>query len=288
MKSGYIAIIGETNVGKSTLLNRLINTKVSIVSDKPQTTRNKILGILTEGDCQCAFFDTPGIFKPSYELQKKTVAKAIEAIQNADILIWIIEPFFKPDKFFLNFGYLFKEKTLFIAINKSDLIKKSELLPLIEKIKVYNPDEIFPISALNGEGIDDLKKAIFKKLPEGPFLYEQGQLSDQTERFFVSEFIREKLFLYLKKEVPYATCVMIEEFKEKQVGKTYIRATIYVEKNTQKGILIGNDGNLLKKIGIEARKEIENFLGRDVFLDLWVKVKEKWRKDVKFLKELGY
>ncbi|MGQ9534512.1 MAG: GTPase Era [bacterium] len=288
MKSGYVAIVGEPNVGKSTLLNRLINTKLSIVSNKPQTTRNKILGILTEADYQCAFLDTPGIFEPTYELQKKMVAKAKEAIRDADILIWVIDPFSKPDRIFVRFGHLLRGKTMLIAINKIDLVKKSELLPLIEKLKIYSPDRIFLISALNGDGVNDLKKVIFEKLPEGPHLYEQDQISNQPERFFVSELIQEKLFHYLKKEIPYAACVMIEEFREKEVGKTYIRATIYVEKATQKGILIGRDGNLLKKIGTEARKDIENFLGRKVYLDLWVKVKERWRKDQKFLTELGY
>lgn len=288
MKSGYIAIVGEPNVGKSVLLNRLINIKISIVSNKPQTTRNKILGILTEADCQCAFLDTPGIFEPTYELQEKMAAKVKEAIQNADIIIWVTIPFSRPEKTFVRLGHLIKGKPLFIVINKIDLVKKYELLPLVEKLKIYNPDRIFLISALNGDGINDLKKAIFEKLPEGPLLYEQDQISDQPERFFVSEFIREKLFHYLKKEIPYAVCVMIEEFREEEVGKTYIRATIYVEKATQKGILIGRAGNVLKKIGTEARRDIENFLGRKVYLDLWVKVKEKWRKDQKFLKELGY
>lgn len=288
MKSGYIAIVGEPNVGKSVLLNRLINIKISIVSNKPQTTRNKILGILTEADYQCAFLDTPGIFEPTYELQEKMVAKAKEAIQNADIIIWVTIPFSKPEKTFVRLGHLIKGKPLFIVINKIDLVKKYELLPLVEKLKIYNPDRIFLISALNGDGISDLKKAIFEKLPEGPLLYEQDQISDQPERFFVSEFIQEKLFQNLKKEIPYAACVMIDEFREEEVGKTYIRATIYVEKATQKGILIGKAGNVLKKIGTEARRDIENFLGRKVYLDLWVKVKEKWRKDQKFLKELGY
>jgi len=288
MKCGYVTIVGEPNVGKSTLLNRLINTKLAVVSKKPQTTRNKILGILTEADYQCLFLDTPGIFEPTYELQERMVTAVREAIQDADILIWVVDPFFKPERFSVKFRDFFNGKILFITINKIDLIKKSELLPLIEKLKVYNVEEIFPISALNGDGVDDLKKVIFEKLPEGPFLYESDQISDQPERFFVSELIREKLFQNLKKEIPYATCVMIEEFKEKEVGKTYIRAVIYVERETQKGILIGKEGNLLKKIGTEARKEIENFLGRGVYLDLWIKVKEKWRKDPKFLKELGY
>ncbi|MEO0136478.1 MAG: GTPase Era [candidate division WOR-3 bacterium] len=288
MRSGYVAIIGEPNVGKSTLLNRFINTKLSIVSDKPQTTRNKILGILTEGDYQCIFIDTPGIFEPTYELQERMIAEAREAINDADLLVWLVDPFFKPEKFPVKFLKFFEDKKLVMAINKIDLVKKNDLLPVIEKLKVYNPEEIFLISALNGDGVEDLKKAIFARLPEGPFLYDPEQISDQPERFFVSEIIREKLFLNLKKEVPYATCVLIEEFREQEGRKIYIRATIYVERDTQKRILIGKDGNLLKKIGTQARKDIENFLGRDVYLDLWVKVKEKWRKDPIFLKELGF
>ncbi|MEO0162021.1 MAG: GTPase Era [candidate division WOR-3 bacterium] len=288
MRSGYVAIIGEPNVGKSTLLNRFINTKLSIVSDKPQTTRNKILGILTEDDYQCIFIDTPGIFEPTYELQERMIAEAREAINDADLLVWLVDPFFKPEKFPVKFLKFFEDKKLVMAINKIDLVKKNDLLPVIEKLKVYNPEEIFLISALNGDGVEDLKKAIFARLPEGPFLYDPEQISDQPERFFVSEIIREKLFLNLKKEVPYATCVLIEEFREQEGRKIYIRATIYVERDTQKRILIGKDGNLLKKIGTQARKDIENFLGRDVYLDLWVKVKEKWRKDPIFLKELGF
>lgn len=288
MKCGYVAIIGVPNVGKSTLLNRLIKTDLSIVSDKPQTTRTKILGILTESESQCLFLDTPGIFEPSYELQGRMVNLAREAIDDADILIWIVDPFFKPEKFPVKFLNLFNGKRLIIAINKIDMVKKADLLPLIEKLKAFNCEEIFLISALNGDGVDDLKKGIFKRLPEGPYLYESDQISDQPERFFVSEFIRERLFLHLKEEVPYATCVIIDDFKEQEGRKIYIRATIYVERDTQKIILIGKKGSLLKRIGVEARKKIEEFLGKEVYLDLWVKVKDKWRKDPLFLKELGY
>ncbi|MEO0185104.1 MAG: GTPase Era [candidate division WOR-3 bacterium] len=288
MKSGNVAIIGEPNVGKSTLFNQLVNTKLAIVSDKPQTTRNRISGILTENDCQCVLIDTPGLFEPSYELQERMIMRIREAIEQADILIWVIEPFFKPEKFPAKLLKFFNEKKLFIAINKIDLTRKVDLLPLIEKLEIYNAQEIFPVCALTGEGIDELKKTILNNLPEGPFSYEPDQISDQPERFFVSELIREKLFVHLKKEVPYATCVMIEEFREREERKIYIRATIYVERESQKGILIGKKGGLLKKIGIEARKEIENFLGKNVYLDLWVKVREKWRKDPIFLKELGY
>lgn len=288
MKSGYVAIIGEPNVGKSTLLNRLINTKLSIVSNKPQTTRNKIIGILTENQCQCIFIDTPGIFEPTYELQERMVNTAIKAVNDADLLLWLVDPFFKTEKIPLKFLKFFDGKKLIIVINKIDLVKKKDILPLIDKLKAYSPDEIFLISALNGDGVEELKQAVFEKLPEGLFLYESDQISDQPERFFVSEIIREKLFIHLRKEIPYATCVMIEEFKEQEGRKILIRATIYVERDTQKRILIGKGGNLLKRIGTEARKEIENFLGKEVYLDLWVKVREKWRKNPIFLKELGY
>ncbi len=288
MKCGYVAIIGEPNVGKSTLLNQLIKIKLAAISDKPQTTRNRILGILTENDCQCLFLDTPGIFEPVYELQLRMTASAQAAIQEADILIWLQDPFSKQKELPKKYADFFDKKTLFIAMNKIDLIKKTEILQLIDRFKDFHAEEIFLISALTGDGVDELKAAILKRLPESPFLFEPDQISDLPERFFVSELIREKVFVHLKKEIPYATCVMIEEFREKALGKIYIQATIYVERHSQKGILIGKGGALLKKIGTESRKDIENFLGREIYLDLWVKVREKWRKDPKFLKELGY
>jgi GTP-binding protein Era len=167
-------------------------------------------------------------------------------------------------------------------------VLKTKLLPVIDKLKKINIEEIIPISALKGDGLVTLKKAIFRYLPEGPFLYPVDDLSDSPERFFVAELIRERVFESFKKEIPYSTCVVIDEFKEREKGKDYIRALIYVERKSQKGILIGKNGEALKKVGAEARKEIENFLGREVYLELWVKVKEKWRKDKKFLKELGY
>jgi GTP-binding protein Era len=174
------------------------------------------------------------------------------------------------------------------VINKIDLVEKSQLLPIIDAIKDLDVEEILPVSALNGKGTEELRETIFKYLPEGPFFYPEEDLSDSPERFFVAELIREKVFESFKKEIPYSTCVMIEEFKEREKGKDYIRALIYVERKSQKGILIGKNGEALKKIGAEARKDIEDFLGRQVYLELWVKVKEKWRKDKKFLKELGY
>jgi len=288
MKSGYVSIIGKPNVGKSTLLNRLLAIKLSIVSSKPQTTRNRILGILTEGDYQCYFFDTPGIIKPDYELQRLMVEQIKRTIEDADVIIWMIDPWYRPDDFTQEIFEHVKKQPIICVINKIDLIPKSQLLPIIDSVKKLALEEIIPISALTGEGVEDLKKTIFQSLPEGPFLYPPEELSDSPERFFVAELIRERVFEYFKKEIPYATCVVIDEYKEREKGKDYIRALIYVERKSQKGILIGKNGEALKKVGEEARKEIEDFLGREVYLELWVKVKEKWRKDKKFLKELGY
>jgi GTP-binding protein Era len=288
MKSGYVSIIGKPNVGKSTLLNRLLGIKLSIISSKPQTTRNRILGILTEGDCQCYFLDTPGIIEPGYELQKLMVEKIKMAIKDADLIIWMTDPWFKQDEFTGDLLKSFKEKPVIGVINKIDLVPKPQILPIIDAIKNLGVKEIIPISALNGEGIEEFKKTIFQYLPEGPFLYPEEDISDSPERFFVAELIRERVFECFKKEIPYSTCVAIDEFKEREKGKDYIRAIIYVEKKSQKGILIGKKGEALKRVGEEARKEIEEFLGRQVYLELWVKVKEKWRRDKKFLKEIGY
>ncbi len=200
----------------------------------------------------------------------------------------MIEPWFKIEKFPENFLKIITEKAAILTINKIDLVNKNDLLPLIERMKELKVKEIVPISALTGEGIEELKKIIFNELPEGPFLYPEDEISDRPMRFFAAELIREKIFEFYKKEIPYSTGVLIVEYKERERGKDYIRATIYVEKDSQKGIIIGKDGAGLKKIGEEARRAIEEFVGRPVYLDLWVKVKEKWRKNKKFLKELGY
>ncbi len=287
MKFGYIAIIGKPNVGKSTILNRLLGMKLSIVGAKPQLTRNHILGILTEGDCQACFLDTPGIIEPEYELQRLMVDKIKDAVSNADIIVWMTDPWYQPQE-------LPKDilgaagKPIIGVINKIDLAAKLELLPIIDELKNFDFLDIMPLSALSGDGVAKLKKVIFGHLPEAQFIYPVGDISDRPERFFVAELIRERVFEYFKKEIPYSTCVVIDEFREREKGKDYVRATIYVERDSQKGILIGKKGEALKKVGADARKEIEKFLGRSVYLELWVKVKEKWRKDRKFLKEIGY
>jgi GTP-binding protein Era len=288
MKSGYIAIIGQPNVGKSTLLNRLINVKLSIVSKKPQTTRHRVLGILTENDCQCYFLDTPGIVDPQYELQKLMVAQTLKACNDADVILWMIDPFYTPSDFPDECRDYFNKKCVLCIINKVDLVQRPEILPLINRLKSLSMKEIVPISAKTGEGVQELKGLIKSYLPEGPFLFPEEHLSDSPERFFVAEMIREKVFECFKKEIPYSTCVFIDEFKERAKGKDYIRAIIYVERKSQKKILIGKNGDALKHIGEAARKDIEAFLGKKIYLELWVKVKEKWRKNKAFLKELGY
>jgi len=288
MKSGYVSLVGKPNVGKSTLLNRLLKRKLAIISAKPQTTRKRLLGILTEGNCQCYFLDTPGLLRPEYELQRLMVEQIKVAVRDADVVVYLVDPWFKSEDIQIGFIRSLGRSPVLCVINKIDLVPKSQLLPIIDAIKNLDVQEVIPISALHGEGVDELKKTIFRYLPEGPFLFPEEDLSDSPERFFAAELIREKVFEFFKKEIPYATCVVIEEFKEREKGKDYIRALIYVERKSQKGILIGKNGEALKKIGVEARKEIEDFLGRQVFLELWVKVREKWRKDKKFLKEIGY
>ena len=288
MKSGYVSIIGKPNVGKSTLLNRLLEIKLSIVTAKPQTTRKRILGILTQGNFQCYFLDTPGLIDPAYELQESMVKQIKTALHDADIIVWVIDPWFKKGEYPKDLLKQFHKKPVLCTINKVDLVNHNALLPVIDSVRTLPVKEIIPISALSGDGIDICKEKIFKHLPEGSFLYPAEDMSDRPERFFTAELIREKVFELFSEEIPYSTCVVVDEFKERNKGKDYIKATIYVERESQKGIIIGKKGEALKKVGSQARRAIENFLGRKVYLEIWVKVKEKWRKNKKFLKELGY
>lgn len=288
MKAGYVAIIGKPNVGKSTLLNRLLGMKISAVTHKAQTTRNRILGILTQGEYQACFIDTPGIISPEYELQEFMIKQIKTAVRDADVIISMIDPWLKDVHSHAEYTKSAQDVPRIMVINKIDLISKTELLPLIHGLKNTDACEIIPVSALNGEGVDDLKRAIFTYLPGGEFLYPEDDVSDTPERFFVADLIREKIFEIFKKEIPYASCVLIDDFKEREKGKDFIRAIIYVERQSQKAIIIGKKGAALKTVGEKARREIEKFLGKPVFLELWVKVKGKWRKNKKFLKELGY
>ncbi len=287
-RSGFIAIIGRPNVGKSTLLNYLLGEKIAIISDKPQTTRNRILGIVNRPGAQLVFIDTPGIHKPLHKMNEYMVSTALATYNEVDVILMLVEATEKPgagDKFIIE--TLAQVKTpAFLLINKVDLVKKDLLLPLIQEYSALYPfAEIIPISALVGD-IGDLIDSVIRRLPEGPRYFPEDQLTDQPERFIVSELIREKIFTLTKEEIPYATAVVIEDMKE-EPDLTRINAVIYVERESQKGILIGKGGAMLKQIGTMARQDAEKLLGTRIFLQLWVKVKKGWREDERMLKSLG-
>lgn len=290
-KAGYVALIGRPNVGKSTLMNALLGQKLSIVTPKPQTTRHRVLGILSGKEYQIIFLDTPGLLIPRYKLQETMVKAARGAIEEADVLLFMIEPEDKiseANRSILS-DLLQAKKPTILTINKIDLFEKDKLLPIIERYsKNFSLTAIIPISALKADGLDKLKQLLIDNLPVGFPFYPPHTITDQPERFFVAEIIREKIFQKYGEEIPYSTTVTIEEFKERDQGKDYIRAVIYVERDSQKGIIIGKQGVALKRVGQIAREEIELFLGRAVYLELYVKVKEKWRQREGVLRELGY
>ncbi len=290
-RAGYVALVGHPNVGKSTLLNALLGTKLAIVSPKPQTTRHKILGVLTGEDYQMVFLDTPGLIKPQYELQSVMMKTAVTAIADSDVVVMMVEASEKPAERDLEILEELKQygKPIILAINKIDLVRKDVLLPLIDSYSQRHAFEtIIPISALELDGLDELKHAIRDLLPEHPPYYPEDYLTEHSERFLVSEIIREKIFYLYGEEIPYSTTVEIADFKESTGRKDYIRAVIYVEKNSQRAILIGQKGMALKRVGSLAREEIEALLGRPVYLDLWVKVREKWRKNPEAVRRFGY
>ena len=290
-KSGYVSIIGEPNVGKSTLLNALMGEKLAIVTPKPQTTRNRITGIHTTDSYQIIFLDTPGVLTPKYRLHDQMVKAAYGAITDADLVLYMIDAS-RPNPGIE--GKIFNElkktaQPVILVINKIDLIPNPALLPIIASYQGKFPFlEIIPISATMEDGVPPLHDSIVKSLPEGPAYFPDDQLSDLTERFFVSETIREKIFLRTSQEIPYASSVVVEEFKERPSGKIYISAMLYVERQSQKGILVGKGGKTIKRIGQLARAEIEGFLETTVFLDLRVSVKADWRRDERKLKDMGY
>ncbi len=290
-RSGYVAIIGKPNVGKSTLLNTFLGQKLSIVTPKAQTTRNRITGILTEENHQIIFLDTPGIFEPSYKLQQHMVQNALRAASEADVLLMMSEAYTRPGEFEEEiFGKVKNvQKKTIMVLNKVDKVQKDSLLPLIAAYdEQFGFDEIMPISALTGDGVPELIDIIINLLPVGDMYYPEDQLSDLPERFFIAEIIREKLFMLTQQEIPYSTTVQTEEVKERKNGKLYVRATVYVERDSQKGIVIGKNGKLLKKVGQIARAEIEKWMDSPVYLDIWVKVKSDWRDKERDLREFGY
>jgi GTP-binding protein Era len=289
-RAGYVALVGRPNVGKSTLLNQLLKMKLSIVTHKPQTTRKKVLGILSGENYQIVFIDTPGIIEPKYNLQKVMMKYVRSAMEDADVIVYLVDAS-STRKDFEEIGEQIAplEKPVILVLNKIDLVKKDDLLPLIDAYRsLYDFRAIVPISALKGDGLDDLVKEIVQNLPYNPPYYPPDYVTDQQERFFVSEIIREKIFQLYGEEIPYSCHVQIEEFKENPGRKDFIRAIIYVERLSQKGILIGKKGQALKRVGELARQEIEAFLGRPVYLELYVKVMEDWRKKESKLRRLGY
>ena len=289
MKSGFVSIIGRPNSGKSTLLNRLVGEKVSIVTDKPQTTRHVVKGIVTAPEGQIVFVDTPGVHKPIHRMNERMMKLVRNAISDADIVVLIVDcsvPFGRGDEFTLNLLKSAKPKK-FLLLNKIDLIAKKNLLPAIDRYaRAANFDEVIPISALKGENVETFLSQVFKHLPEGPMLYPPDQVSDQQERSIASEMIREKVILLTEEELPYSTAVVIDRFEEED--RLYrIYASIYVERDSQKGIVIGKGGGKLKEIGTTARKELESFFDRKIFLELHVTVKKHWRDSDDTLRTIG-
>jgi GTP-binding protein Era len=291
-KSGFISIIGPPNVGKSTLLNRILGTKIAITSEKPQTTRNRILGIKNLGNAQIIFLDTPGIYQPKSLFSKYMVNTALAACKDVDLILLMVEA---DGSIAVEVHYVLEFLSqcsfpVILLINKVDRIKKEGLLPLIHAYSnLFAFSQIIPICALSGDGIDRLMEEILKLLPEGPQYFPEDMITDQPERFIVSEMIRETVMGNTYQEIPYAVAVSIDEFREKPERNLIVmRAIIHVEKPSQKGIIIGKNGATLKKIGSEARKKIEDFLGAKVYLECWVNVEWNWSKHKTALRKLGY
>lgn len=289
-RSGYVAIFGKPNAGKSTLINDLLQFNLSIVNRKVQTTRNKILGILTEENYQIVFVDTPGILEPKYELQNFMLSEIKSSLDEADVVVHIIDALTINYDDLKNVEEKFKDllinKKRIIALNKIDLIKKDDVLPVIDRLsKEFSYDDIVPVSALENENVDELKKIIVSYLPEREFYYDEDTLTDRPEKFFVGEIIREKILDLYHEEVPYSVIVNIAEFKERDNGMIYINAEIILERESQKIIVIGKKGEGLKRLGEKSRKDIENFLNKKVYLELFVKVRKDWRNNKKFIKD---
>jgi GTPase len=290
-KAGYIAIVGRPNVGKSTLVNKLLKFKLSITTPKPQTTRHRIQGILTGENYQIILLDTPGVIEPAYLLQNKMMKSVRDAIQDADLVVFVVEASAQPgDKDLQVLQNLkTKNKPILLVINKIDLMEKSLLLPVIEAYRpLHSFVDIVPVSALHNENVLELEKTIVRHIPPGIPFFPTDMVTEHPERFFVSEIIREKIFQNFGEEVPYSTAVVIDEFKEQPDRKDLIRGRIIVERASQKSIIIGKGGSAIKKVGQQARQDIEQFLGRPVYLELWVAVREKWRSKETFMKEFGY
>ena len=293
MKAGFVSFIGRPNAGKSTLLNRLVGTKLAIVSDKPQTTRTRILGVKNYPDAQVVYLDTPGIHRPLHRMNVRMVDAAVDTIREVDVLgvvVDVTEPSGKGDRYVFD---LVKDAdaAVFLVLNKIDLVKKVKLLPLIDRYR-QNASfaEIVPVSASTGDNIDRLERAIIDRMPEGERLYPEDYLTDQPERFFAGEIVREKLLQFTHAEIPFSSAVVIDRFEEpspetNNVLRLY--CTVVVDRESQKPIVVGHGGEMVKKIGTAAREELERFFSTRVYLDLHVRVKSDWREDDHVLEQLG-
>ncbi len=293
-KSGYIALIGRPNAGKSTLLNRILETKLVAVTPRPQTTRNRIFGIYDRENVQIVFQDTPGLLDPKDSMHDFMVREAQRALEDSDLAVWLIDGIkgLTPrEKIIADKTLNSLELPLVAAINKIDKCKIDQVQDTekaIQHLELKNLQDIRHISALHGHRVDELVEIMISYLPEGPKFFSPDQLSDRTQRFFIAELIREKAFLLLRQELPYSLAVQIEAFKERENGITHIQAVLHVERDSQKGIILGKQGAMIKQIGTDARQEIEEMLSSKVHLELWVKVSPKWRKNSERLKEFGY
>lgn len=292
MKSGFVSLVGRPNAGKSTLLNRFVGQKLAIVSDKPQTTRHRILGVHNADAGQIVFIDTPGIHKPMHRMNRRMVETATDTLREVDVVVLVVDATVPPgagDRFVLDLLVSAKAKTV-LALNKVDQVRKPDLLPIMNHYGHALPFEaIVPVSALNGDGVAALEREIFTALPEGDALYDADYLTDQTERTLAAELIREKVLRHTRDELPYTTAVVIEQFEEpqRQGGLTRIFASILVDHESQKPIVVGKGGDMIKRIGTEARHDLEEMLEGKVFLDLHVKVREEWRDNERILDEMG-
>ena len=288
-KAGFVNIVGNPNVGKSTLMNQLVGERISIATFKAQTTRHRIMGIVNTDDMQIVFSDTPGVLKPNYKMQEMMLAFSERALAAADVLLYVTDVIENPEK---NIDFLEKVKKMkipvLLLINKIDQSDPNKLGDIVEKWHSLLPNaEILPISAKNKFGVDMLLKRIKELLPESPAFFDKDQLTDKPARFFVSEIIREKILLYYDKEIPYAVEVRVERFKEDDT-RIHINAVIYVERDSQKGIIIGHQGVALKKVNTESRKALEKFFGKKIFLETFVKVDKDWRSSQRELDAFGY
>lgn len=288
-RSGFVAVVGRPNAGKSTLVNALVGQKVAIVSDKPQTTRSRILAVVNRPGGQIVLYDTPGIHKPMHRMNERMVEVAVQSVAQADLVVWVhdVTESFGPGDRYVRDRLKQAGRPVIVALNKIDRVEKPRLLPLLQQMNAeIDALALVPISALARDGVEELASEVLKHLPEGEPLYPEDFLSDQPERFFVAEMVREQILRLTREELPYSVGVLIDRYEE---GEKLVRieASVLVERDGQKGILIGKGGQMLKAVGQAARHEIEAFLGSKVFLGLFVKVREKWREDPRILEQMG-